>query len=102
MPSIIKTKEKQSEHTCISLTLGFSDLKHSEHRLNRIDYTASTADGTLTVIMFLLFVLICSGAQLESLMETMRAEIANQPPVEGAFSPQRGDYCIAKFTDGEW
>ncbi|KAF7694131.1 staphylococcal nuclease domain-containing protein 1 [Silurus meridionalis] len=43
-----------------------------------------------------------TGAQLESLMETMRAEIAEHPPVEGAFTPQRGDYCIAKFTDGEW
>lgn len=68
----------------------------------KIDETASTADGTLPVTMFLFFVVISTGAQLESLMETMRAEIANQPPVEGAFTPQRGDYCIAKFTDGEW
>lgn len=35
-------------------------------------------------------------------METMRAEIAAQPPVEGAYSARRGDYCIAKFADGEW
>lgn len=35
-------------------------------------------------------------------METMRAEIATQPPVEGAYSARRGDYCIAKFADGEW
>lgn len=35
-------------------------------------------------------------------METMRAEIAAQPPVEGSYSPRRGDYCIAKFADGEW
>uniref|UniRef100_A0A668TC53 Staphylococcal nuclease domain-containing protein 1 n=1 Tax=Oreochromis aureus TaxID=47969 RepID=A0A668TC53_OREAU len=43
-----------------------------------------------------------TGSQLESLMETMRAEIAAQPPVEGSYSPRRGDYCIAKFADGEW
>lgn len=43
-----------------------------------------------------------AGAQLESLMETMRAEIAAHPPVEGAYATRRGDYCIAKFADGEW
>lgn len=42
------------------------------------------------------------GGQLESLMETMRAEIAAHPPVEGSYSARRGDYCIAKFGDGEW
>lgn len=51
---------------------------------------------------FNFFLLSSSGAQLESLMETMRAEIAAQPPVEGAYSARRGDYCIAKFADGEW
>uniref|UniRef100_A0A3Q3FEJ7 Staphylococcal nuclease domain-containing protein 1 n=1 Tax=Labrus bergylta TaxID=56723 RepID=A0A3Q3FEJ7_9LABR len=43
-----------------------------------------------------------TGGQLETLMETMRAEIAAQPPVEGSYAPRRGDYCIAKFADGEW
>uniref|UniRef100_A0A665VFS5 Staphylococcal nuclease domain-containing protein n=1 Tax=Echeneis naucrates TaxID=173247 RepID=A0A665VFS5_ECHNA len=43
-----------------------------------------------------------TGGQLESLMETMRAEIAAQPPVEGSYSARRGDYCISKFADGEW
>uniref|UniRef100_A0A8D3EEM6 Staphylococcal nuclease domain-containing protein n=1 Tax=Scophthalmus maximus TaxID=52904 RepID=A0A8D3EEM6_SCOMX len=43
-----------------------------------------------------------TGGQLESLMETMRAEIAAQPPVEGSYAARRGDYCIAKFADGEW
>eukprot|EP00063_Salmo_salar_P089187 XP_014064022.1 PREDICTED: staphylococcal nuclease domain-containing protein 1-like [Salmo salar] len=36
-------------------------------------------------------------------METMRAEIAAQPPVEGSYAARRGDYCIANFSaDGEW
>lgn len=35
-------------------------------------------------------------------METMRAEIAAHPPVEGSYSARRGDYCLAKFADGEW
>ncbi|TKS90806.1 4SNc-Tudor domain protein p100 co-activator [Collichthys lucidus] len=32
----------------------------------------------------------------------MRAEIAAHPPVEGSYAARRGDYCIAKFADGEW
>uniref|UniRef100_A0A6Q2YQY5 Staphylococcal nuclease domain-containing protein n=1 Tax=Esox lucius TaxID=8010 RepID=A0A6Q2YQY5_ESOLU len=43
-----------------------------------------------------------TGTQLENLMETMRSEIASQPPVEGSYAARRGDYCIAKFADGEW
>ncbi|KYO42647.1 hypothetical protein Y1Q_0014859 [Alligator mississippiensis] len=43
-----------------------------------------------------------TGAQLEKLMENMRAEIASHPPLEGSYAPRRGDYCIAKFVDGEW
>ncbi|KAL1275877.1 hypothetical protein QQF64_035500, partial [Cirrhinus molitorella] len=43
-----------------------------------------------------------TGTKLEGLMESMRGEIATQPPVEGSFSPRRGDFCIAKFADGEW
>ncbi|KAG2460000.1 SND1 protein, partial [Polypterus senegalus] len=43
-----------------------------------------------------------TGSQLEKLMETMRSEIAAHPPVEGSYAPRRGDYCIAKFADGEW
>ncbi|KFV71267.1 Staphylococcal nuclease domain-containing protein 1, partial [Dryobates pubescens] len=43
-----------------------------------------------------------TGAQLEKLMENMRTEVGNHPPVEGSYSPRRGDFCIAKFVDGEW
>uniref|UniRef100_A0ACB8FLJ3 Nuclease domain-containing protein n=1 Tax=Sphaerodactylus townsendi TaxID=933632 RepID=A0ACB8FLJ3_9SAUR len=43
-----------------------------------------------------------TGTQLEKLMETMRSEIAAHPPLEGSYSPRRGDYCLAKFVDGEW
>lgn len=43
-----------------------------------------------------------AGAQLEKLMENMRAEVGAHPPVEGSFAPRRGDFCIAKFVDGEW
>lgn len=43
-----------------------------------------------------------AGTQLEKLMESMRGEIAGCPPVEGAYTPRRGDFCIAKFVDGEW
>ncbi|KAM4748325.1 staphylococcal nuclease domain-containing protein 1 isoform 1-T1 [Rhinophrynus dorsalis] len=43
-----------------------------------------------------------TGTQLEKLMESMRSEIASNPPLEGSFSPRRGDYCIAKYSDEEW
>ncbi|KAF7253812.1 Staphylococcal nuclease domain-containing protein 1 [Varanus komodoensis] len=43
-----------------------------------------------------------TGTQLEKLMETMRSELAARPPVEGSYTPRRGDFCIAKFVDGEW
>lgn len=58
----------------------------------------AVSQSTLTVCCGL----VLTGGQLESLMETMRAEIAAQPPVEGSYAPRRGDYCIAKFADGEW
>ncbi|NWH75750.1 SND1 protein, partial [Piaya cayana] len=49
------------------------------------------------------WLVVCvAGAQLEKLMENMRAEVGSHPPVEGAFVPRRGDFCIAKFVDGEW
>lgn len=43
-----------------------------------------------------------TGTQLEKLMESMKGEIAAHPPVEGSYLPRRGDFCIAKFIDGEW
>lgn len=35
-------------------------------------------------------------------MENMRSDISSHPPVEGAYAPRRGEFCIAKFVDGEW
>ncbi|XP_074049869.1 staphylococcal nuclease domain-containing protein 1 isoform X1 [Macrotis lagotis] len=43
-----------------------------------------------------------TGTQLEKLMEGMRNDIASHPPVEGSYAPRRGEFCIAKFVDGEW
>uniref|UniRef100_A0A8D1UC48 Staphylococcal nuclease domain-containing protein n=2 Tax=Sus scrofa TaxID=9823 RepID=A0A8D1UC48_PIG len=43
-----------------------------------------------------------TGTQLEKLMENMRNDIASHPPVEGSYAPRRGEFCIAKFVDGEW
>ncbi|NXA27349.1 SND1 protein, partial [Ibidorhyncha struthersii] len=45
---------------------------------------------------------IPTPGNLEKLMENMRAEVGNHPPVEGSYAPRRGDFCIAKFVDGEW
>lgn len=46
--------------------------------------------------------LVPAGTQLEKLMENMRSDISSHPPVEGAYAPRRGEFCIAKFVDGEW
>ncbi|XP_020770548.2 staphylococcal nuclease domain-containing protein 1 [Odocoileus virginianus] len=43
-----------------------------------------------------------TGTQLEKLMENMRNDIASHPPIEGSYAPRRGEFCIAKFVDGEW
>uniref|UniRef100_A0A8C5XHX4 Staphylococcal nuclease domain-containing protein n=1 Tax=Microcebus murinus TaxID=30608 RepID=A0A8C5XHX4_MICMU len=43
-----------------------------------------------------------TGTQLEKLMENMRNDITSHPPVEGSYAPRRGEFCIAKFVDGEW
>lgn len=43
-----------------------------------------------------------TGTQLEKLMENMRNDIASHPPVEGSYAPRRGEFCIARFVDGEW
>lgn len=56
-----------------------------------------------TVLVYIINVSNFSlGTQLEKLMESMRSEIASSPPLEGSFAPRRGDYCIAKYVDGEW
>ncbi|XP_038049256.1 staphylococcal nuclease domain-containing protein 1-like [Patiria miniata] len=46
--------------------------------------------------------LVESGKQFEKFMEQLRAEIAAAPPLPGAFTPKKGDVCVAKFVDGEW
>ena len=43
------------------------------------------------------------GPALEELLVELREELANNPPLPGAFSPQKGDIVAAKFSaDGEW
>jgi staphylococcal nuclease domain-containing protein 1 len=43
-----------------------------------------------------------TGPMLEQLMEQLRTELANNPPLPGSYSPKKGDMCAAKFVDGEW
>jgi len=43
-----------------------------------------------------------SGPLLETLMEEMRSELDNNPPLPGSYTPKKGDLCAATFTDGEW
>ena len=47
--------------------------------------------------------LLWAGPQLESMMDQMRQEMENNPPLPGAYTPKRGDVCAAKFSgDGQW
>ena len=43
-----------------------------------------------------------SGPLLETLMEQLRSELDNNPPLPGSYTPKKGDLCAAKFSDGEW
>lgn len=47
---------------------------------------------------------MCSlGPQLTQLMEQLRTEMAENPPLTGAYKPKKGDICAAKFSiDNEW
>ncbi|XP_076445232.1 staphylococcal nuclease domain-containing protein 1-like isoform X2 [Babylonia areolata] len=44
-----------------------------------------------------------NGPQLERLMEQLRQELETNPPLQGAYTPKRGDICAAKFSvDNQW
>ncbi|KAF0295232.1 Nuclease domain-containing protein 1 [Amphibalanus amphitrite] len=42
------------------------------------------------------------GQELETMMEKMRAEMAANPPLPGAYRPKKNDQIAAKFVDNEW
>jgi len=42
------------------------------------------------------------GPKLVGLMNQLREEFSQNPPLAGAFTPKRGDMCAAKFVDNEW
>ena len=35
-------------------------------------------------------------------MEQLRSDLSTNPPLEGAYTPKKGDNCASKFVDGEW
>jgi staphylococcal nuclease domain-containing protein 1 len=43
-----------------------------------------------------------TGPHLDALMDQMRNEFVSNPPLQGSYTPKKGDLCAAKFTDGEW
>ncbi|KAI1286752.1 Nuclease domain-containing protein [Halotydeus destructor] len=46
---------------------------------------------------------VAGGAALEELLEELRDELNNNPPLPGAFHPVKGDVCAAKFSaDQQW
>eukprot|EP00088_Acartia_fossae_P009398 TRINITY_DN1454_c0_g2_i3.p1 TRINITY_DN1454_c0_g2~~TRINITY_DN1454_c0_g2_i3.p1 ORF type:complete len:902 (-),score=331.27 TRINITY_DN1454_c0_g2_i3:535-3240(-) len=42
------------------------------------------------------------GPALEKLMDNLREEFRNNPPLAGAYQPRKNELCAAKFVDGEW
>jgi staphylococcal nuclease domain-containing protein 1 len=43
------------------------------------------------------------GDKLESLMNDLRRELSEKPPLTGAYTPTRDNLCVAKYSaDGEW
>merc|ERR1711971_20713 len=45
---------------------------------------------------------VADGPALEQLMENLREEFTNNPPLAGAYQPKRNDLCAAKFVDDQW
>ena len=43
-----------------------------------------------------------AGPQLEKMMEQLRLDMTSSPPLPGAYTPRRGEMCVAKYSDGEW
>ncbi|CAH1250586.1 staphylococcal nuclease domain-containing protein 1-like [Branchiostoma lanceolatum] len=43
-----------------------------------------------------------TGPHLEKMMEELRTEMTDTPPLQGAYTPRKGDLCAAKFVDEEW
>lgn len=41
---------------------------------------------------------LLSGAKLEQMMKDLREELRANPPVVGAYTPRRGDLCVARFS----
>ena len=48
------------------------------------------------------FVLCCLGPHLEQVMEEMRKDLAENPPLAGSFTPKKGQMCVSRFSDGLW
>jgi len=42
------------------------------------------------------------GPALEKLMDNLREEFRNTPPLAGSFVPKRNELCAAKFVDNQW
>jgi len=43
------------------------------------------------------------GDKLESLMSELRQELTEKPPLTGAYKPEKGDLCVARYSaDNEW
>lgn len=43
------------------------------------------------------------GDKLEALMNDLRRELSEKPPLTGAYTPKKGELCVARYSgDGEW
>ncbi|XP_067676667.1 staphylococcal nuclease domain-containing protein 1-like [Haliotis asinina] len=43
------------------------------------------------------------GPELEKMMDELRSEMENNPPLKGAYTPKKGDKCAARFSqDDQW
>merc|ERR1712241_140966 len=45
---------------------------------------------------------VSDGPALEQLMDSLREEFTNNPPLAGAYQPKKNDLCAAKFVDDQW
>ena len=101
-----ETAERKIDHKTVIITeVGEKDLTFFAQDCDKgACYKLQPTKMTCTASIFavILIAIRCSGPQLEKMMEQLRIDMTTNPPLPGAYTPRRGDLCVAKYSDGEW
>ena len=53
-------------------------------------------------MLYFIIIITSPGPQFDKLMEQLRADMKENPPLPGSYTPKPRDVCAAMFEDGEW